>query len=286
MKFGELMRELKLAGTAQNRKVYARHGVTRDMYGVSFAILGKLRKRIKMDQTLAEQLWATGNHDARILAAHILDAKGMKMSTFDAWAKECDNYVVADALSGPAATSPHARKLAEKWTKLGRKKEFAASAGWNIVCRLAMDEKGLHDSWFEERLKTIESAIHSSLNRVRYSMNNALIAIGARSPALERKAIAVARSIGKVEVDHGETGCRTPDAVTYIARMKAHNAKKKAVAAKKSAAQPKKAAAAKKTAVPPKKKAEAKKPVAPPKKKPAAKKPAARKSSAPLKRKS
>ena len=31
-----------------------------------------------------------------------------------------------------------------------------------------------------------------------------------------RKAIETARRIGKVQVDHGETNCKTPDAVPYI----------------------------------------------------------------------
>jgi len=51
---------------------------------------------------------------------------------------------------------------------------------------------------------------------VRNAMNNALIAIGIRNPHLEKKAIAAAQKIGKVEVDHGETGCKTPDAIPYI----------------------------------------------------------------------
>ncbi len=40
--------ELAAAGTAQNRKIYARHGVEGVMYGVSFAHLGKLQKKIKI----------------------------------------------------------------------------------------------------------------------------------------------------------------------------------------------------------------------------------------------
>ena len=62
---------LKKAGTAQNRKIYGNHGVTITMYGVSFAELKKLKKQIGTDTDLARQLWATGNHDARILACMI-----------------------------------------------------------------------------------------------------------------------------------------------------------------------------------------------------------------------
>jgi hypothetical protein len=40
--------------------------------------------------------------------------------------------------------------------------------------------------------------------------------------------MAVAKAIGKVDVDHGETGCVTPDAVGYIAKLVAHKAGKKA----------------------------------------------------------
>ena len=57
-------------------------------------------------------------------------------------------------------------------------------------------------------------------------MNNALINIGVRNPKLERKATATAKRIGKVEVDHGETSCKTPDVVDYLAKAKAHAKKK------------------------------------------------------------
>lgn len=48
------------------------------------------------------------------------------------------------------------------------------------------------------------------------AMNSALIAIGIRNEDLERQTIGIAREIGKVEVDHGATSCKTPDAESYI----------------------------------------------------------------------
>jgi 3-methyladenine DNA glycosylase AlkD len=64
----EILAELRSLGTEQNRKIYSRHGVQGEMFGVSYANLEKLRKKIKTDHMLAGQLWAAGNHDARILA--------------------------------------------------------------------------------------------------------------------------------------------------------------------------------------------------------------------------
>lgn len=50
-------------------------------------------------------------------------------------------------------------------------------------------------------------------------MSNALIAIGGSMPELQARALEIAAAIGAVEVDHGETGCKTPDAAAYIERM-------------------------------------------------------------------
>ena len=50
-------------------------------------------------------------------------------------------------------------------------------------------------------------------------MNGALISIGGSNPALQKKALAAAGRIGKVQVDHGDTGCKTPDAASYILKM-------------------------------------------------------------------
>ena len=60
---------------------------------------------------------------------------------------------------------------------------------------------------------------------VRYGMNNALIGIGGRSANLRRKAIAAAKRIGPVEIDHGDTDCKTPDAIPYIEKMWARKKK-------------------------------------------------------------
>jgi hypothetical protein len=81
-----------------------------------------------------------------------------------------------------------------------------------------MKDKTLPDDYFRPYLRIIETDIHNRKNRVRYSMNNALIAIGIRNETLQKEAVAVANKIGTVDVDHGETSCKTPDAAGYIER--------------------------------------------------------------------
>ena len=91
---------------------------------------------------------------------------------------------------------------------------------------MARQDNGLPDAYFEKYLGIIESKIPSGKNWVKYAMNNALINIGVRNPNLERKTIAAAKRIGRVEVDHGATGCTTPDAVPYIKKTMAYRKKK------------------------------------------------------------
>jgi 3-methyladenine DNA glycosylase AlkD len=227
----DVMSELESLGTEQNRKVYARHGVTGPAFGISLGNLGKVRKSIGTDHDLARELWATGNHDARVLATMIGDPRAASKTELDAWAKDLGNYVITDAFSQLAARSPDAAELAGKWR--GSKDEWIGSAGWNVTAMLASGARGASGNVSGEDgetpvelIETIERTIHGAKNRVRYSMNNALIAIGTMSDDLAERAIAAAQRIGTVDVDHGETGCKTPDAAPYIVKARAHRKKK------------------------------------------------------------
>lgn len=91
MTLKEALAALKKAGTAQNRKVYGRHGVKGEMFGVSYATLGSLKKKIKLDHVLAVQLWKTGNHDARVLATMVADPAAATGKEIDAWVKDLDS---------------------------------------------------------------------------------------------------------------------------------------------------------------------------------------------------
>lgn len=206
--------QLQAMGTAQNRKIYSRHGVKGEQFGVSYANLELLRKTIKVDQPLAEQLWASGNHDARVLATMIADPRNMSFDKLAAWAADLDNYVLTGALAKLASRTTAARACIEKWT--AKKDEWMSVAGWETLACLAGFEETSPNAWFEEHLATIERTIHTVKNHTRHTMNGALIAIGLRNPALQAKALKAAAKIGKVEVDHGETSCVTPDATAYI----------------------------------------------------------------------
>ena len=221
-----VMAQLEAAGTAQNRKVYGRHGAAEPMFGVSYANLGKIAKPIKTNHALAVELWDSGNHDARVLALRVADPAAVGESLAGRWLRDVDNYILAEGLGGLCAQSPHARELSDAWRD--RSGEWEASTGWFIVTCTAEDP----GVWSIEELRgllgQIEVEIGQRPNRVRHEMNGALITMALRDGNLRRSVIAAAARIGQVKVDHGQTGCKTPEVAPYVERTLAHRAAKAA----------------------------------------------------------
>ncbi|HVK04134.1 MAG TPA: DNA alkylation repair protein [Armatimonadaceae bacterium] len=234
MKRDEVMDALREKGTEQNRKTYARHGVGGECYGVSYADLYALQKRLKGDHDLALGLWDSGNHDARILATLIADPALLSEAQADAWIGEVANFVQADAAAAVIAKTPYAAATMRGLIDSGD--EWRARIGWVLLNAMARSDEAYPDDLFLPYLAVIEAEIHGRENRVREAMNGCLIAIGGRGDALQERALAVAAAVGKVHVDHGPTACKTPDAAAYIPKTRAHRRAKEDKAARVKAA--------------------------------------------------
>lgn len=220
MTLAQTMSALEKAGSAQTRKTYARHGVEGPMFGVSFATLKTLLKRIGVDQELALALWNTGNFDARNLAFKVADPAQMSPKDLDRWAKTPMSRMCSGYVAHLAAEGPHARSKSDAW--LAAPDEMRRCAGWSLVGVMAMRDEDTTDAWFAKRLAEIEKSIQASPNAQREAMLQALIAIGCRSAALRKSVTAAAKRIGRVEIDQGDTACKTPEAVPTLEKTWAY----------------------------------------------------------------
>jgi 3-methyladenine DNA glycosylase AlkD len=209
MKLAEAMEALRAAGTAQTRKTYAKQGIEEPMFGVLGGTLHKMAKKIKIDQPLAEGLWETHNHDARVLAMLIADPEKLGLEGLDSWAHQIANSGEACALVELVERSPWHQALADRWSEMSG--EWVGHTGYVLVTSLAKNNKDIENSYFKRKLQQIENTVHQRENMCRYSMNNALIAIGQRNFELWEFAKMAYQRIGKIKVDHGETGAKTPD---------------------------------------------------------------------------
>jgi 3-methyladenine DNA glycosylase AlkD len=218
MELATALGRLEAAGTEQARRTYRRHGARDPLFGVSFAVLDAMAREARRDQALADGLWATGNFDCRLLACKVADPAVMTEEALDGWIAAIDAYTLVDVfVAGIAARVPGVRERADRWAASSR--DWTAQAGWDLYGRLALDDPSLDDAYFLSLLERIEAEIATGGNRTRHSMAMNLIAIGSRNEALRVAAEAAAGRIGKVVVDHGQTGCKTPDAVPYLARV-------------------------------------------------------------------
>jgi 3-methyladenine DNA glycosylase AlkD len=215
MTANEVLTSLKKLGKPQTAAIYKRHGAGDDVFGVLTSELAKLRKRIVADDALAAQLWKTGNAEARILALQITDPETLTRAKADAFLKEGRSRFFGLYVAGLVARSPIADKTMRAWMK--SRDELAREVGYDVLSvRLREDARSVSDTDAARILATIEEQIHDSPNFARHAMNNALMAIGVFKPALRAKAVAAAKRIGPIDVDHGQTSCKTPDAVSYI----------------------------------------------------------------------
>lgn len=217
----ETMARLESMGTAQNRKIYARHGAPKTMFGVSFANLNALRKLIKRDHDLALKLWDTGNMDAQTLATMIVDPAEVTPELADAWLEGVSYSMLVDLFAtSVVALTPFALEKMNEWIESDD--ESVARAGWALAGALIEHPAAMPDPRCDQLIARIERDIHAAPNRAREMMNRTLIALGTRSPRHRRLAQAAALRIGKVEIDHGDTECKTPDAAAYIDKVWQH----------------------------------------------------------------
>lgn len=216
MNYDMVMKQLEALGTAQNRKIYKRHGSGDNVFGVSFKELRGLGKKFKVDHELALELWDSGNADARTLACMIADPEKMGKDTLNSWVNDIDYYALSDEFAKLLVMrTPYAEELMPEW--MDSDKEYVARAGWTILSLLVLDKKDTRpDGYYTGYLDIIEKDIHTSKNRTKKAMNTTLISIGIRNESLRDLSLSVADRIGKVDVDVGQTYCKIPNAREYI----------------------------------------------------------------------
>lgn len=221
MTLDEIMKLLESKGSEQTRKTFRRHGAPESMFGVKVGDLKPIAKQIKGDHALAMQLYATGNSDAMYLAGLVANGAEMKRAELDRWAKGATWHMISGcAVPWVASEHPDAIEIAVRW--IDSPKEEIAVAGWATLASVVSVRKDddLPIKQLGALLSRVVNTIHTSPNRVRYTMNNFVICSGTYVTSLADSAMVAAKKIGRVEVDMGETDCNVPDAASYITKSR------------------------------------------------------------------
>jgi 3-methyladenine DNA glycosylase AlkD len=190
-----VLREMKTLADPRVRAKMSYFGVNvPKAYGVSTPVLQALAKDIGKNHQLAQEIWETGIHEARILATFIGEPEKVTAAEMERWVRDFDSWDVVDAACCYlyVHTKPAWNKAAA-WSR--RSEEFVKRASFSLVAYLSYKDKAAPDARFEQFLQVIEREAHDERNFVRKAVNWALRNIGKRNIRLNREAIRAAERI-------------------------------------------------------------------------------------------
>lgn len=188
---------LKKHSNPKNVAGMARFGINpKNTLGISIPFLRTLAKKIGKDHQLAQQLWKTKIHEARLLAGFIDDFKLVSVKQMESQVKDFDSWDICDQVcSNLFDKTPYAYQKAKEWTR--DKREFVRRAGFVMMACLAVHDKKAPEKKFLPFFPLIEKYSTDERNFVKKAVNWALRQMGKSRPALRKRAIALANKLAE-----------------------------------------------------------------------------------------
>ncbi len=199
MKYDEILNKLEALSDPKAVEGMARFGINpENTYGVSIPNLRNMAKETGKDHALAQQLWASGIHEARILASMVDDPKMVTEEQMESWVKEFDSWDVCDqCCMNLFEKTGFAYQKAKEWSS--NDKEFTKRTAFVLMARLAVSDKKADDALFEPFFPLIKRQAGDNRNFVKKAVNWALRQIGKRNRNLNRKAIQTGEDIQRMD---------------------------------------------------------------------------------------
>jgi 3-methyladenine DNA glycosylase AlkD len=205
----DLLASLRSHANADNVVGMGRFGISSaGTLGVSMPVVRSLaqegKRRLGRDKParheLAALLWASGLHEARIMAALVDEPTLVTAEQADAWLAEVDSWDVCDQLCIVLfRRCPFAWDKAAEWTAADS--EFVKRAGFSLGATLAVHEKTAPDDAFLALLACAEREAADERNMVMKALNWQIRGIGKRNATLNAEAIATCERILEAHPD-------------------------------------------------------------------------------------
>lgn len=193
--------------------VNERHG---DDHAVNLTKLRGVARRLKTQEGLARDLWATGDTAARLVALLICRPKALGLAELDGMVREARRPKVHDWLVNYVVEkSPHAEELRRTW--FADPDPVVASAGWALTGdRVVKEPDGLD---LTALLDQIEGEIVDAPDRLQWSMNTCLAQIGIEHPDHRARAMDIGERLEVLKDYPTPPNCTSPFAPQWIAEV-------------------------------------------------------------------
>jgi len=199
MQYDEIIRKIKSMANPENVAGMARFGINpANTYGVSVPILRKMAREAGRNHELALALWASGIHEARLLACFIDRPDMVTEAQMEGWVKDFDSWDICDqCCSNLFDRTPVAHEKAVAWCD--REEEFVRRAGFVLMAALSVHDKKASDEAFSRFLPLIKKYATDERNFVKKAVNWALRQIGKRNLNLNEMAVKTAEEIKRID---------------------------------------------------------------------------------------
>ncbi|GAA1077914.1 hypothetical protein GCM10009642_13050 [Nocardiopsis metallicus] len=173
-------------------------------------------KRLRKQQALARELWATGESAARLLAILISRPEEYGRDEIDAMLRRARSRKVHDWLVNYVVQKgPHAEELRLAW--FDDPDPVVASAGWALTAeRVVRSPEGLD---LPGLLDTVEARMKDAPERLRWAMNECLAQIGIEHAGYRERALDIGERLEVLKDYPTPPGCTSPFAPIWIREM-------------------------------------------------------------------
>jgi len=198
MKSEEMLNRLKELSDSRIIEGMKKAGINSvKIFGISTPKLRKIAREIGKSHELALELWESGIHEARIIAALIDEPSKVTEEQMENWAEDFDSWGICDgACAALFIRTSFAFDKAIEWS--ARAEEFVKRAGFVLMACLAMHGRRADDDLYEKFFPIIEKESIDNRKYVNRAVNWALRQIGKRNLRLNKLAIKTAEKIYKL----------------------------------------------------------------------------------------
>ncbi|MFI5801591.1 DNA alkylation repair protein [Streptomyces sp. NPDC051561] len=209
----EVMAELAGLEDPKARAVNEKHG---DDHGVNLGKLRAIAQRLRTQHELAQQLWATDDTAARLLALLVCRPKAFTRDELDVMIRETRAPKVHDWLVNYVVKkNRHTEELRLAW--LADPDPVVAGAGWALTTdRVAKKPEGLD---LPGLLDTIEAEMKDAPDRLQWAMNHCLAQIGIEHAEYRARALAIGERLGVLKDYPTPPNCTSPYAPAWITEL-------------------------------------------------------------------
>ena len=188
-------------------------------YGIGLTRLRALAKQLGRDHALAQALWATDVHDARVLALLVDDPARMTREQAERQVEQLAGGQLAHVFASCDATlakTPFAVELADAWVRSDDPVRRCCGYGLLYEASKLSPKKAPDEAFFLAHVARIAERIDAEGEGVRLAMATALMGIGKRTATLNRAALEVARETGPIAFTPVGGDCEPFDVAKHL----------------------------------------------------------------------